>query len=416
VKTADQAVEWVVRASYGRLLALLAMRSHDIAAAEDALSEALASALVQWPRTGVPHNPDAWLLTAARRRLVDQHRRQVVRNQATETLLQAVAEKAMGGADPVFVDERLRLLFVCTHPALERAVQVPLMLHTVLGLEVPAIASALRVAPKTLGQRLWRAKSKIRDARVPFEVPEAAHLSARLDAVLEANYAAFGTAWDDVSGADASGRDLTREALFLARVVVTLLPRAPEALGLLALLLFADARRAARHDADGQYVALEAQDPTLWDHAQIAEAEALLRTAAALGSIGAFQLEAALQSAHVDGVRQGRTDHAAIAALYGVLVQLAPSLGAQVGHATALLSAQGGSAAIAALDALDPGMAHAYQPWWAVRAAALRAQGHRAEARAAYTRAMGMTEDDATRRFLWARAAELATSDPGSSP
>ncbi len=403
----SRAAELVARASYGRLLGLLAARSGDIAAAEDALSEAFVAALSQWPVEGAPNNPDAWLLTAARRRLLDGHRREGVRAREAAAVAHAIEQAAERPDDATFADDRLRLLFVCTHPAVAREAQVPLMLQTVLGLDAAAIASAVRVAPKTMGQRLWRAKAKIREAAISFEVPEAAELPGRLGAVLEAIYATFGTAWEDVRGADVRARSLAEEAIFLGRLLVGLLPDEPEAQGLLALMLFAEARRPARRAADGAYVPLEQQDQALWSGGAIDEAEGLLGRAFRLGRAGPFQLEAALQSAHVSGARRGRVDREAILTLYEGLVRLAPSLGALVGRAAALIEPRGGEAALAALAAVDADLARDYQPFWAVKADALRVAGRTAEARDAYARAAGLTEDEATRRFLAARRASL---------
>lgn len=401
--------ELVARASYGRLLAILAGGTRDIAAAEDALADAFLAALSRWPSDGVPDNPDAWILTTARRRLLDGHRRDGVRARDTDAVSQRLIELAEQGAagTGAVPDHRLRLLFVCTHPAIDPAAQVPLMLQVVLGLDAARIASSLRTAPKTMGQRLWRAKQKIRDAAIPFEVPSPGELAPRLEAVFEAIYGAFGLAWDDVHGTDARLRDLSEEAIFLGRLLVERLPDEPEAAGLLALMLFAEARREARRDAHGAYIPLVEQDVGRWSVPMIEEAERLLRRAFARGRVGPFQLEAALQSAHVAGGRTGRIDHQAIADLYDGLVALAPSLGALVGRAAALIEARGGASALVALDAIDPALAHDYQPYWAVRADAHRARGDVEHARTAYARAIGLTEDDATRRFLQTRAAAL---------
>ena len=401
--TADEVAARLARDSYGRLLAMLAARTRDIAAAEDALAEAFVAALARWPLDGVPENPDAWLLTAARRRAVDQLRRATVRERERDHLIETALEHSAAQPRMQLPDERLRMLFVCTHPAIEEDAQVPLMLQTVLGLDAEAIASAFRVAPKTMGQRLWRAKSKIRNAGIPFDIPERAELPARLDRVLEAIYAAFGVAWEDRHGMDARARELTEEALFVGRLLVTLLPDEPEPLGLLSLMLFADARTGARRDASGAFVPLAEQDTTRWNRRALDEAERHLHAAFAMRRIGAYQLEAALQAAHVSGILSGRVDHAAILHLYDGLVTLVPSLGATVGRAAAVMEVDGGEAALRALDALPDRLTRDYQPYFVVRAEALRSLGRPAEASDAYERAIGLTEDPAIRTFLQAR-------------
>jgi RNA polymerase sigma-70 factor (ECF subfamily) len=416
------AAEAAARASYGRLLSLLAVRTGDLAGAEDALGEAFLAAVETWPRDGVPRNPDAWLWTAARRKLVDGARRRRVRAEKAPLLTSAEIVAIAENLDPEaestkFPDERLRLLFVCAHPAIDPAVRTPLMLQTVLALDAGRIAAALRIAPKTMGQRLWRAKTKIRRARIPFEV-EAADLPERQFAVLEAIYAAYGSAWEDVTGDPAAARDLTEEAIWLARLVVGLLPREPEPLGLLATMLYAKARERARRDAAGAYVALSEQDTARWDHAGLAEAEATLREAARLGRIGPFQLEAAIQSAHVHARLTGRDDAAGIAALYEGLLELAPTLGARVAHAVARARVDGPARGIALLEAIEPpAVRNDYQPYWSARAHLLESLGLRAEARDAYDRAMGLAEAPHVRRFLHDRRMALAdATHPGVSP
>jgi RNA polymerase sigma-70 factor (ECF subfamily) len=405
-----RAAELAARTSYGRLLAILAARSGDIASAEDALAEAFMAALRQWHTEGVPDNPEAWLLTAARRRGLDASRKDSVRRREAGLLKeQAELLWAAAGEEPEEIpDERLRLLFVCTHPAIDPSIQVPLMLQTVLGLDAETIASAFRVAPKTLGQRLWRAKTKIREAGIAFEVPPRELLPERLHAVLESLYGAFGLAWDGLEGG--SLRGLTEESLYLCRVLVALLPGEPEPLGLLSLMCFIHARSEARRDAEGEYVPLDQQDPSRWNDEALFEAESLLRRAFALSRLGPFQLEAALQSAHVAGVRSGRPDPEGVLSLYDGLVALAPSLGARVGRAAALLEARGPEAALAELEALGASDSRCrdYQPYWATRAEAARKAGHVEDSDAAYERALGLSEDDATRRFLLRRKRALA--------
>ena len=390
--------ELAARASYGRLLAILAVRSGDLAGAEDALAEAFLAAVTQWPIDGVPQSPEAWLLTAARRRLVDAARRRT--RHERHLMLEVSAEDAAGG--DYFGDERLRLLFVCAHPAIDPAVRTPLMLQTVLGLDAVRIASALRVAPKTMGQRLWRAKTKIRSAGIGFDVP-AEELAQRASAVLEAIYAAYGSGWDDVAGEAAASRGLTEEAIWLARLTIELLPEDPEARGLLALMLYAQARTTARRGADGAYIPLTEQDPSLWDAERIAEAEALLNEAVRMGKIGPLQLEAAIQSAHVNARRSGEPADPAVALLYAALLRLTPTLGIRVAHAIALAKTEGASCGLELLDAISSTSTQDYQPYWSARAHLLERLGRTDDARSAYDRAAGLTEDDGVRRWLLAK-------------
>jgi len=401
---AVRAAEAAARASYGRLVAYLAARSRHLAAAEDALAEAFRAALETWPTQGVPERPEAWLLVAARSKLVDGARRAAVRSEAVATL-RLMAEEAEEASTPgPFPDERLGLLFICAHPAIDPGVRTPLMLQAVLGLKAARIASAFCVAPAAMSQRLVRAKAKIRLAGIPCEVPAPHELPGRLDAVLDAIYAAYGAGWDDAGGVDPRRSGLAAEAIWLARLVVEAMPGQAEALGLLALMLHCEARRPARRSPDGAYVPLSEQDVSRWSDALIAEAEAHLRAAAALGCPGRFQLEAAIQSVHAHRVVSGRTDWQEIALLYDALVGMSPTLGAVVGRAAALGGARDAEAALAALDAIDPAAVTAYQPYWAVRAHLLSELG-RDEADEAYARAIGLSEDPGVRAFLLLRRA-----------
>ena len=400
---ARHAVEAVVRDSYGRLVSFLAARSRDVAAAEDALGEALVAALRAWPRDGVPDRPEAWLLRAARYRLIDHARHDRVRADGAVTLRAAAerAEEVAMQAD--FPDDRLKLLFVCAHPAIDPDVHTPLMLQTVLGLDAARIARAFLVAPAAMSQRLVRAKVKIRDTGMEFAVPGTDELAPRLEAVLEAVYAAYGTSWDDVAGADARLQGLADEALWLARVLVRLLPDDPEARGLLALMLYCQARRPARRSPGGAYVPLSEQDVALWSRPLVAEAERALSAAAAMGAMGRFQLEAAIQSVHAQRAVTGRTEWEAIALFYEELVRRAPTLGARVGRAAALGNARGAAAGLAALATIAPEPVLSYQPYWAVRAHLLAEAGAGDEARAAYARAIALSQDEAVRAFLLRR-------------
>jgi predicted RNA polymerase sigma factor len=403
------AVERAARESYGRLLAFLAARSHDVAAAEDALGDAFHAALRTWVGNGVPQNPDAWLLTAARRRLIDRARRERVRDDALQTLLVAAEEaQEMTTASVEFPDERLKLLFVCAHPAIDAAARTPLMLQTVLSLDAARIASAFLVSPTAMGRRLTRAKAKIRDARIAFELPETGELPERLDAVLEAIYAAYGSGWDDITGADPRRQGLTGEAILLGRLLTKFLPAEPEALGLLALMLHCEARRDARRSPAGAYVPLSEQDVSLWSKPLTEQAEHLLVAAAQAGRMGRFQLEAAIQSVHARRAITGETNWESIALLYEGLVRIAPTVGAMLGRAAAIAEAKGADAGWSLLEAIPAEAVLSYQPYWALRAHLLQRLGRAEGAMAAYTRAIGLSADPAMRDFLVARASEMS--------
>lgn len=406
---AVQTVEQVARNSYGRLVAFLAARSRDLAAAEDALGDAFLAALEQWPRDGVPRKPEAWLITAARRRMIDATRRSATADAAFPSL-EVAALDAQREADAVrdFPDERLGLLFCCAHPAIDVAARTPLMLQTVLGLDAARIAGAFLVAPAAMSQRLVRAKTKIRDAGVPFDVPSARELPERVEAVMEAIYAAYGTAWDDAFGTDAKRRGLAEEAIWLARVLTETMPGNAEAHGLLALMLFCESRRAARRSWSGAFVPLDKQDVTLWSEPMIAEAERALRTASALTAPGRFQLEAAIQSVHAQRLFGAPVRWDAIAMFYGSLVAIAPTVGAYVGMAAALGEARGPDIGLTVLDGLNDADIADYQPYWAVRGHLLAHAGRAPEARVAYERAIHLSDEVAVRRFLLARAASVS--------
>jgi RNA polymerase sigma-70 factor (ECF subfamily) len=299
-----------------------------------------------------------------------------------------------------FPDERLKLLFVCAHPAIDPAMHTPLMLQTVLGLDAARIAGAFLISPKTMGQRLVRAKTKIRDGGIQFEVPQEGELPQRLDAVIEAIYAAFGIGWDDMAGVDQSGRDLAEESIWLARVLLQLMPSEAEVRGLLALMLHCEARRPARRGADGRYIPLSEQDTKQWSHPLIEEAERHLAEAFKYGRSGRFQLEAAIQSVHAERARSGRIDWAAIAIFYEQLIRISPTLGTRTGYAAAIAEANGPEAGLVILDAIALDDVSGYQPYWAVRAHLLQRLGKTPEASDAFNRAIGLAEDPAVREFL----------------
>jgi predicted RNA polymerase sigma factor len=403
---ARRTAETVARKSYGKLVAFLAARTRDMAAAEDALSEAFAAALADWPRNGCPEKPEAWLLTVARRKIIDVARRRHSA-EAVTAQLQILAE-GLTAADAETPDRRLALMFACAHPAIDVGVRAPLMLQVVIGLDAKMIASAFLMSPAAMSKRLGRAKNKIRQARIEFRIPEREELSGRLDTVLDAIYSAFAEGWSDPRGTDLVRRDLTEEALFLARIASDLLPQESEALGLLALILHSHARRRARRTADGEYVPLADQDQALWDSTMIDEAEALLRRASALSAIGRYQLEGALQSAHVYRCRTGHNNWAEVVQLYDALFALSGSPVVAINRALALAEVHGASAALQAMPEATANIRLAeYQPYWAARAELLARAGAHPEARRAYEVAIGLERDPAVRRFLQRRQSDL---------
>jgi len=399
----------VARQSYGKLVAFLAARTRDVAAAEDALSEAFVAALADWPVNGCPANPEAWLLTVARRKMIDVFRGER-RHEMASDQLQIMAEGLeVAAAASEIPDQRLGLMFACAHPAIDAGIRTPLILQVVLGLDGKTIASAFLMSPAAISKRLVRAKDKIRQAGVPFRVPEREELPGRLDTVLEAIYAAFGEGWTDPGGTDLVRRDLREEALFLARLITELMPDEPEALGLLALMMHAEARRSARRNSKGQYVPLAEQDTNLWNSQMIMEAEELIGRAAALGSPGRFQLEAALQSAHVYRCRTGQTNWEEVVQLYDALHALSASPVVAINRALAIGEARGALAGLEALpDPASDARLTEYQPYWAARADLLARTGAREEARLAYQMAIGLERDDSVRRFLQACLARVA--------
>jgi predicted RNA polymerase sigma factor len=397
----------VARRSYGKLVAFLAAHTRDVSAAEDALSEAFASALTDWPRNGCPRNPEAWLLTVARRKTIDMFRASQ-RHPSSPDELELIEAVLAAPGESEIPDERLAMMFACAHPSIDSATRAPLILQAILGLDAKRIASAFLASPAAMGKRLVRAKEKIRQAGIPFRVPGREELPDRLDAVLNAIYAAFSEGWTDPTGADAARRELTGEALYLARLAVSLLPQEPEALGLLALMLHAEARRSARRSSAGEFVPLAEQNQLLWDHAQIAEAEALLLRASSMRRIGRFQLEAAVQSAHVDRCSNGTANWSHVAELYDALFSLTGSPVVLINRALAIAEVDGAAAGLDAMpdQSADPRLTE-YQPYWAARSELLARTGAFQEGRRANEIAIGLERDPAVRRFLERHRASL---------
>lgn len=392
---AARAAERVARESYGRLVAILAAQDRDIAAAEDALAEAFASALRVWPEQGVPANPEGWLVTAARNTRGNAARAARIRLLAEPEVLRRIEE----AEDAARSDERLRLMFVCAHPAIDPAARTPLILQAVLGIDAARIARAFLVPPATMSQRLVRAKARIRDAGLTFALPGPEDMVPRLDAVMDAIYAAFGAGWDGLDTAD-DPEGLTGEAIWLARLIVAEMPEEPEPKGLLALMLYCAARRRARRDDQGRFVPLDRQDARLWDRDRVIEAEGLLTRAAQAGRFGRFQCEAAIQSLHVQRPITGVLNLAALRALYDLLVAQTGSLGARIGQAVVMAEAGDPHAALAALEAMPQDRVAGHQPWWVARARIAALAGDVGLRIESLGRAIALTEDAAVRDFL----------------
>jgi len=395
---AGRAVELAARQSYGRLVAYLVRSWRDLAAVEDALGEAFAKALETWPVNGVPEQPDAWLLVAARRRLTDAFRSSQVRSDGLRSLLVTTPGHLEDAA--LLPDKRLELMFACAHSAIDAGMHAPMMLQSVLGLSAERIVSSFLVSPDAMGRRLSRTKRRIRDIGLSFELPEPEDLAQRSASVAEAIYAAYGQGWDSIASNDAGQRGLSEEAIWLATVLVYTAPQDAEAHGLLSLMLYCQSRVAARR-VDGHYVPFAEQDIERWNMSMIAAAEKALGDAGRLRSPGRFQLEAAIQSAMVQSRRTGQDMRLPLLALHAGLLSFAPTIGNRVGHAIALAEAQGPAAVLRALDELQPERVLTYQPYWAARGHLLKQMdGESQAALHALHKAMGLTEDPAVRAHL----------------
>lgn len=394
----------MARTSYGRLLAIIAASTGDIELAEDCLSDAFERALRKWPESGLPDSPERWLVTVARNR-----GRDVLRSAAHRT--RVPLDRAPGDAlsmfdeiDPDALPERrLAVLFVCGHPAIDAGIRTPLMLQAVLGFEARQIAQAFALLPATMAQRLVRAKRRIRNARIPFVVPSRERMTERLPSVLEAIYGAWAIDWPVIAGTTPRGT-LGPEAHYLAVTLAQLLDDEPEAHGLAALISLSLARVPAR--GAHEFIPLEEQDTSLWVTDLIDQGERHLRRAHALGRIGRFQIEAAIQSVHCARATTGVTDWAALLQLYTALLSVAPTLGARVAHAAAVGRVHGPAAGLAALETIDDPAIRRFQPAWATRAHLLALAGQLHDAGQAYDRAISLTTDSNVRRYLQRRAAE----------
>jgi len=415
VHPSREVIERVFKEERGRILATLIRILGDIDLGEEALAAALEAALVQWPHEGTPANPRAWLIRAARNKAVDRVRRRALFEEKRAEIEAEAAHEREGAAvdfddDEVSVpDDQLRLIFTCCHPALAVEAQVALTLRTLCGLETDAIAHAFLVPPATMAQRLVRAKSKIRQARIPYAVPDAEDLPARVDAVLAVIYLVFNEGYAASSGASLIRRELCAEAIRLGRLLVELLPAEPEARGLLALMLLTDARRDARVDAGGEMVLLEDQDRARWDRDEIREGLALIDGALRAGPPGAYALQAAIAGVHARAARADETDWREIAALYAVLRAVNPSGVVALNHAAAVAMAEGPAEGLRLMDALagDASLV-GYHLLPAARADLLRRLGRLREAAAAYREALAVVGNDTDRRFLERRLAQVA--------
>ena len=386
-------------------MAVLASRSRDIAAAEDCVAEAYRLAFEKWPVIGLPDNPEGWLMTVARNKMTDRQKSHFNRTSTSLHDIQDGLEN--GGAMEIAVpanqetdtvpDERLKLMFACAHPAIDETIRAPLIMQTVLGLEAADIARLFLVPTATMAQRLVRAKTKIRDAGIPFSIPDRTLWPERLEAVLEAIYGAYSAGLDDVAEVT---EDRGVEALFLADLLAVLLPEEAEALGLAALICFSASRADAKLDAKGHFVPLDAQNPALWNSHFIARGAQCLSRAETLRSIGRFQLEAAIQSVHSDRRRSGITNWQAIARLYEGLVALYPTSGVMVARAYAVSKVAGAKAGLKALAQIPADILAEFQPAQACLAALLAETGDVAGAVAAYVKAISLSQDEQTRNYL----------------
>jgi RNA polymerase sigma-70 factor (ECF subfamily) len=410
VEQVRESVDAIYRAESRRVLATLIRLLGDFDLAEEALHDAFTAALDQWVKEGVPKNPRAWLVSTGRFKAIDAMRRRARFDASRETLAEYL-DSTIG--DPTEVDDqgveddRLRLIFTCCHPALSPEACVALTLREVCGLTTEEIARAFLTAPPTLAQRIVRAKAKIRDARIPYQVPSSAELPDRLDTVLQVIYLVFNEGYSASSGASLTRSDLSSEAIRLGRLLIELLPE-PEAIGLLALMLLQESRRTARTSPTGDVVLLEDQDRLLWNRDQIAEGKALLERALSSRRFGPYTLQAAIAAVHAEAPTAAATDWAQIVGLYGLLARVQPSPVIELNHAVAVAMRDGAGAGLVLIDAIIArGDLDVYHLAHSARADLCRRLGKKAEARASYERALTLTQQEAERRFYERRLREL---------
>jgi RNA polymerase sigma-70 factor (ECF subfamily) len=412
-----ETVDAVYRSESRRILATLIRLLGDFDLAEEAMHDAFMAAMEQWPRDGVPGNPRTWLVSAGRFKAIDRIRRRARFDRTLGELAERLDAEARQAPDAPSIedeavdDDRLRLIFTCCHPALTRDAQIALTLREVCGLTTEAIARAFLATPPTVAQRIVRAKGKIRDARIPYQVPSRADLPDRLDSVLHVVYLAFTEGYSPSSGDALTRHDLSAEAIRLGRLLVDLLPE-PEAIGLLALMLLHESRRAARASAGGEVVLLDDQDRSLWNQAQIAEGTALVERAMLSRRIGPYTLQAAIAAVHAEAATAAATDWRQIAGLYDVLLRAEPSPVVELNRAAAIAMRDGPAAGLALVDAiLARGDLADYPLAHSARADFCRRLGRRDAARASYERALALTRQEPQRRFLERRLAEVNSGD-----